>query len=80
MRLAVDIDGTLNDADTWALVLAKRFAKKHGIKMKLNLEAFDYSDKFFGGDKKAESLFLKECGFERMWRCLCGRYSNESKC
>lgn len=62
MRLAVDIDGTLNDADTWALVLAKRFAKKHGIKIKLNLEAFDYSDKFFGGDKKAESLFLKECG------------------
>lgn len=56
MRLAVDIDGTLNDADTWALVLAKRFAKKHGIKMKLNLKAFDYSEKFFGGDKKAESL------------------------
>ena len=49
MRLAVDIDGTLNDADTWALVLAKSFAKEHGIKIKLNLEAFDYSDKFFGG-------------------------------
>lgn len=46
MKIAIDIDGTLNDNIPYIDKQVKKFAKKEGIKIRINPKAYEFCEKY----------------------------------
>ena len=59
MRIAIDIDGTLNDYFFWVMKNFMRYAKKNGVKVKLDLKEYEMFN-MFGITKEDFDKFWNE--------------------
>lgn len=59
MKIAIDIDGTLNDNVPFIVKRVKKYAKKNNIKIKIDLTKYDFLGKF-GWDQQTDDKFWDE--------------------
>lgn len=72
MKIAIDIDGTLNNNIPWVQKKMKKFAKENGVKLKTNLTEYEFTDKFGISDKENKAFweqylwqYAKECPLKK---------------